>query len=207
MSDRAPVQDGILTIEPLPVGVIHRSSSGWWGMLALIATEGFLFAYLLFSYYFFAVQRGRDWLPDQLLGFTFSGPNTAIVIITTLLVWFAERGLRRGINWQMIVGLLLALVFSAGFIALQAIEWTQEPFELWSDSYASLYFVVTGFHLAHVFGGFLILAALTLWSALGYFDRFRIAPLSIGLMYWVFVDVVWVSIFITFYVTPYLGLG
>ena len=38
-----------LTIGRLSVGSIDRRASGWWGMLTLILTEAFLFAYLLFS--------------------------------------------------------------------------------------------------------------------------------------------------------------
>jgi heme/copper-type cytochrome/quinol oxidase subunit 3 len=196
-----------LTIEPLPVGVIHRTASGWWGMTTFIATEGALFAYLLFSYFFFAVQEGPGWLPSELPGFTFSGANLGIVFLITIAIWAGEFGIRRDRQWQLVAGLAIALVLSAVFIALQAIEWSEEPFTISSNSYGSLYYLLTGFHLAHVFGGFLVLAALTLWSALGYFDRFRIAPVSIGLMYWVFVDVVWVAIFLTIYVSPRLGLG
>jgi heme/copper-type cytochrome/quinol oxidase subunit 3 len=45
----------------LPVGASGHNSVGWWGMLCLIATESCLFAYLLFSYYYIALQRGPAW--------------------------------------------------------------------------------------------------------------------------------------------------
>ena len=48
----------------LPVAAEGRNSVGWWGMLCLIATESSLFAYLLFSYYYTAAQRGPAWLPN-----------------------------------------------------------------------------------------------------------------------------------------------
>jgi cytochrome c oxidase subunit 3 len=50
--------------QALPVGARGRNSVGWWGMVCLIATEASLFAYLLFSYYYVAVQRGPAWAPD-----------------------------------------------------------------------------------------------------------------------------------------------
>ena len=43
----------------LPVGSIGRHANGWWGMMMLIVTEGALFVYLLFAYYYTAVQHGR----------------------------------------------------------------------------------------------------------------------------------------------------
>jgi cytochrome c oxidase subunit III len=54
--------------------------------------------------------------------------------------------------------------------------------------------------------GVCVLWALFLWSALGYFNRVRYAHIHIGALYWHFVDVVWIFVFFTFYVTPYLGL-
>jgi cytochrome c oxidase subunit 3 len=64
---------------------------------------------------------------------------------------------------------------------------------------------VTGFHLAHVIVGLLLLLALLVWAALGYFDRERHAPLTIGAIYWHFVDVVWLIVFSVLYLVPRLG--
>ena len=51
----------------------------------------------------------------------------------------------------------------------------------------------------------MILLALLVWEALGYFGPHRDAPPSIGAIYWHFVDAVWLAVFFTFYVTPHLG--
>ena len=194
-----------LVIGRLSVGSIERRASGWWGMLTLILTEAFLFAYLLFSYYYFAVQYGRPWLPAELPSFRLSGPNTAILLLSSVAVWFGERGMRRGSRWRGILGLLVGLALGVVFVGIQLREWMDKPFGLASHSYGSLYFTVTGFHMAHVLVGLLVLGALLLWSALGYFDRARMAPVSIGAIYWHFVDAVWLTVFFTFYVTPHLS--
>ena len=91
------------------------------------------------------------------------------------------------------------------FIAIQALEWAGKKFTPFSSSYGSLYFTITGFHMLHVAAGVLILATLSLWCALGYFDRIRSAPVSIGAIYWHFVDAVWLVLFFTFYITPQTG--
>jgi cytochrome c oxidase subunit 3 len=49
-----------------------------------------------------------------------------------------------------------------------------------------------------------ILTLLLIWTALGYFDEHRYATLTIGSLYWHFVDVVWLFIFSTFFLLPYL---
>jgi cytochrome c oxidase subunit III len=203
MSDTA-VQGphGNLKLGALATGAVGTRTSGWWGMVMLIVTEAFLFAYLLFSYYYFALEYGRAWLPDELPSFRLSGPDTAILIASSLAAWFGEHGLRHGSRIRAVIGLAAALVLGLVFVGIQWLEWSDKPFMPSSHSYGSLYFVVTGFHMAHVVAGLLILAALVLWTALGFFDRIRMAPVSIGVAYWHFVDVVWLTIFFTFYVTP-----
>ena len=61
--------------------------------------------------------------------------------------------------------------------------------------------------MMHVAAGVIILATLSLWSALGYFNRIRSAPVSIGAIYWHIVNAVWLVLFFTFYITPRLGVG
>lgn len=200
---RAPAEE--LVIGRLSVGSIDRRASGWWGMLALILTEGFLFANLLFSYYYFAVQYGRAWLPAELPSFRLSAPNTAILLASSVAVWLGERGARRGSRARLVLGLLLGLILGLAFLGIQFLEWMNKPFGISSDSYGSIYFTTTGFHMAHVAGGLLILAFLLLWSVLGYFDRKRLSPVAIGAVYWHFVDAAWLTIFFTFYITPHLS--
>lgn len=192
----------------LPVGSIGRHANGWWGMMMLIVTEGALFVYLLFAYYYAAVQHGRDWLPADVPGFKLSLPDTIVLLASSAVVWRGERLLKQGRSGGVAaaylgVGALMGIVF----IAVQGLEWSGKKFTPSSSSYGSLYFTITGFHMMHVAAGVLILATLALWSALGYFDRTRSAPVSIGAIYWHFVDAVWLVLFFTFYITPRLGVG
>jgi hypothetical protein len=68
--------DGTLGLSRLPVGAIERRGVGWWGMICVIATEGALFAYLLFSYYYYDVRFSEAWRPSELPSFRLSLPNT-----------------------------------------------------------------------------------------------------------------------------------
>ena len=56
---------------------------------------------------------------------------------------------------------------------VQGSEWHAKTYRLGASSYASLYFVTTGFHMAHVIIGLLVLAALFVWTALDYFSPRR----------------------------------
>ena len=79
----------------LPVGSIGRHANGFWGALTLIVTEAALFSYLLFSYYYVAIQHGRDWLPDKLPEFKLSAPDTILLIASSFVVARGEKLVRR----------------------------------------------------------------------------------------------------------------
>jgi cytochrome c oxidase subunit III len=191
----------------LPVGSVGRHANGWWGMMMLIVTEGALFVYLLFAYYYAAVQHERNWLPEDLPDFRLSLPDTILLLLSSVVVWRGESLIKQGRSGATAVYLGVAALMGIVFVAIQALEWGTKKFTPFSGSYGSLYYIITGFHMAHVTAGVLILATLALWCALGYFDRIRSAPVSIGAIYWHFVDAVWLALFFTFYVTPRLGLG
>ena len=191
----------------LPVGSIGRHANGWWGMMMLIVTEGALFVYLLFAYYYAAVQHQRNWLPEDLPDFRLSLPDTILLLLSSVVVWRGESLIKQGRSGATAVYLSVAALMGIVFVAIQALEWGTKKFTPFSGSYGSLYYIITGFHMAHVAAGVLVLATLALWCALGYFNRIRSAPVSIGAIYWHFVDAVWLALFFTFYVTPRLGLG
>jgi cytochrome c oxidase subunit III len=198
------MSDAMFDKHMLPVGSVGHKTFGWWGMMTVIMTEASLFAYLLFAYYYFAAQYGRDWIPE-LPKFAMSGPNTAILIASSVAVWWGEEGVKRDARASQLIGLAGGILLGVLFVTIQMLEWRQKPFNLHSTSYGSSFFITTGFHMAHVAVGILMLAAVLLWSALGYFDKERHATISIVAVYWHFVDLVWLTIFFTFYVTPYLG--
>ncbi|MGZ5050770.1 MAG: cytochrome c oxidase subunit 3 [Methylobacter sp.] len=190
----------------LPVGSEGERSGGWWGMLALIATEGSLFAYLLFSYFYLMSQTEQHWPPEGLPPLLVPGVNTAILIVSSVCVWASELSLRRSRQGWSFAWMVLAQVLGILFVVIQFGEWSKKSYGIATHLYGSLYFTITGFHLVHVLVGLVVLMALMVWIGLGYFDRRRYAAVTIGGMYWHFVDVVWLFVFSTLYLTPYLFL-
>jgi cytochrome c oxidase subunit 3 len=190
--------------KPLPVGSAGKRSGGWWGVMALIATEGSLFGYLLFSYFYLASQTPQHWPPEGLPKLWVPGINTAILLTSSVFVWASERCLRLGRPRWSLAAMAASVLLGAGFVAIQLGEWHNKPYGRASNLYGSLYFTITGFHLLHVAAGLVILALLLIWIALGYFDHRRHAAVTIGGLYWHFVDVVWLFVFSALYLFPYL---
>lgn len=198
------MSEAIQSAQALPVGSEGKRSGGWWGVLALIVTEGSLFGYLLFTYFYLAAQSEQHWPPDGLPVLLMPGLNTLILLASSVFVWACERCIQRRLMRWSLASMALALMLGIGFVVIQLNEWSKLTYDMTSNLYGSLYFTITGFHMLHVIVGLIILMVLLLWLALGYFDHRRYAAVTIGGLYWHFVDAVWLFVFTTLYLTPYL---
>ncbi|MFC4296310.1 heme-copper oxidase subunit III [Novosphingobium tardum] len=191
----------------LQLGPVEGRGIGWNGMVCLVAAEAALFAYLLFSYYYLGAVNPPGWLlePHPKLGpATF---NTIILLASSGCAWWGEKGVKEDRRTNALVGLGTAFVLGTIFAAIQVAEWKAKTFGIGTSSYGALYFVTTGFHMTHVIVGLMILLALFGWVASGMFSSLRMIPVSNGIVYWHFVDAVWLFVFATYYISPYLGFG
>jgi heme/copper-type cytochrome/quinol oxidase subunit 3 len=205
MAERAEV--AIAAPRDLPVGPIGRHGLGYWGVGMLVASEAALFAFLLFAYYYTGATAQHGWVLEPLPTLKLALPNTLLLLASSIVAWIGERGILDRQRGKALLGFGAAFIMGVVFAAIQGNEWAGKPFGLGASSFASLYFVTTGFHMAHVVAGLGVLAALFLWTALDYFSPRRRLTISAGVLYWHFVDAVWLCVFFTYYVTPYLGFG
>lgn len=182
---------------------------GWWGMLWLIATEATLFAALIASYFYIRFRSGPAWPPQGIEDPSLELPivMSAILLSSTLPVHFAESAIKRGHSGRLRFGLALGFLLGAVFLGITwGVEWPEQlaDFGPTTSAYGSLYFTITGFHAAHVLVGL----ALSLWTQVrawrGAFDATRHLTVQNFAMYWHFVDVVWIFVFLTIYLSPHL---
>lgn len=189
----------------LPVAPQGSRASGWYGLVFLVATEAALFIYLLFSYVFLASQSPGSWPPSGAPPITSAAVNTAILLASSVTAWWGQKGIERDSSSRLMTGLALSLILGAVFTGVQIHDWMHKPFNPTTDAYGSLFYTITGVHIAHVAVGLFILACLILWAALGRFSARRHLHVTLGVLYWHFVDVVWLVVFATFFLTPRLG--
>ena len=115
----------------------------------------------------------------------------------------AQHGDNKGVYRWVMVTILLGLVF---LVITLVVEWPEKLHEFTptTNVYGSLYFTITGFHLAHVVVGLLM----SVWTQVrawgGAFGRDRHVTVQNFTMYWHFVDVVWGFVFVTIYLSPNL---
>ena len=175
---------------------------GWWGMVVLIATEATVFLGLLGSY-FYLRAGSADWpqggiKPPALLDISIF---TVVLLASTFPVLWAESAVERGRVGQMRLALFVAWLMGAAFLAHQGWEYAHLDFGIRDNAYASIFLVTTGLHGLHVLAGLLISAVVQLKARLGQFSAERHLTVSVFALYWHFVDVVWVFVFSSLYLS------
>ena len=129
MADRLPIQTA------LPVGAIDTRATGWGAMIFVVFTEAALFAYMLFSYYYIAVQpHAPNTLPEGgLPDLTLALPNTVILLLSSGAVAWAQFNIEKNDKRHLVWGLGIAAVLGMIFLIVQYFEWSAKPFALASS--------------------------------------------------------------------------
>jgi len=130
--------------------------------------------------------------------------NTLILLTSGVTVTIAHHALKAGHRKQLLVFLGLTVLLGALFLYFQAEEYihayTELNLTLGSGIYGSTFFMLTGFHGAHVTLGTLMLLVIWFRCLKGHFtgeDHFAFEAVA---WYWHFVDVVWLGLFLFVYV-------
>jgi len=189
-------------VRELPIQGKGRSDPGWWAMVWTIATEAMLFAFLLFSFYYIGSMARSAWPPSGPLSLKLSLPNTIILIVSSIFMWLAERGIERGSHTQLRAFLAITFLLGLAFAIIQGFEWRAQPFRPTTGVFGSLFYTITGFHGAHVIVGLIMNLFVQMRAWFGGFTRERHLAVTNAAMYWHFVDVVWLFVFISLYISP-----
>ena len=129
--------------------------------------------------------------------------NTLILLTSSLTVTWAHWGIKRNQRWRLLAGLALTVLLGVTFLSLQVHEYAQAyesmNLKLSSGVYGSTFFMLTGFHGAHVAIGATMLAVMLLRAGAGHFDASRHFAFEAAAWYWHFVDVIWLCLFVFVY--------
>ena len=130
--------------------------------------------------------------------------NTVILITSSVTVHIAHTGLKNNNRKQFIGWLGLSVLLGMIFLVLQVEEYVHAyqhmGLTLESGIYGTTFFLLTGFHGAHVTLGTVMLLIALIRAIKGHFsneDQFGFEAAS---WYWHFVDVVWIILFFVVYV-------
>ena len=130
--------------------------------------------------------------------------NTLILLSSGVTVTIAHHALREGHRNVLLIFLAFTVLLGGVFLYFQGTEYIEAyhayNLTLGSGIYGSTFFMLTGFHGAHVTLGAIMLAVIWLRCFKGHFSRNNHFAFEAVAWYWHFVDVVWLGLFLFVYV-------
>lgn len=172
------------------------------GFWVFLGSETLFFGSLIGTYMVYKDTSIVGPYPVDILDIPLTTISTFVLLMSSLAVVIALDYLQRGNRKAALFWIMAIVVLGLGFLGFQAYEFTHfyhEGLTLQTNLFGSSFFILTGFHGAHVTVG-------VMWLLLLWIDcvRGRLGPenalrLEIAGLYWHFVDIVWIAIFTLIY--------
>ncbi|HEY6319247.1 MAG TPA: cytochrome c oxidase subunit 3 [Acidimicrobiia bacterium] len=160
----------------------------------------FISAYLLY--------RGRPQTgpkPQQVYSIPFTSVSSFVLLMSSLTMVLALAAIQRGDLRRLRIWLMATALLGSVFVGGQIYEFTNfahKGLSLDTNLFGSTFFVLTGFHGAHVTVGIIWLLSLWGLATQGRLTQKDAEKVEIAGLYWHFVDVVWIVIFTLVYLIP-----
>jgi cytochrome c oxidase subunit 3 len=167
-----------------------------------ILSEVMLFG-ALFAAYFVIRGESSGWPPlgrlerPELL---LPGLNSILLVSSSVTMQRAVRAARGGVRSRILRWLGLTLLLGGIFILIQGYEFATNGFGLDAGVFGSTFYILTGFHGAHVLAGLCLIAIVANRARRGLVSAEHHTAVEGTSYYWHFVDVVWLVLFSTLYV-------
>lgn len=165
---------------------VERTRVNRVGLWLFFLSDGLLFG-VLAAARFYVGGTERDPHLDQTLGLAI----TSILLLSSLTAYAGETAIKHGNIRRgrlfLAATVALGLVFLGGVV----VEWSIAEFSA-SEPFGTAFFSMTGMHATHVASGVLFLIVATYVAGRGSYDDGRTWGATGIVMYWHFVDVVWV---------------
>jgi heme/copper-type cytochrome/quinol oxidase subunit 3 len=182
------------------------------GFILFLASEVFLFGGFFWAYFdrFFhlpavtgsnSISLGVEvfvWYKKPLYG-------TIVLLFSTVAFNGANYCMKWGSYYYCEAFFAVGLFLGFLFLVLQATEYIHLSFNISDSVYSSCFYLLTGFHGFHVVVGLIFLTVQVWRFSNNHFTRERHLGLLLAMMYWHFVDIVWIFLFIFVYLCNNCG--
>lgn len=209
-------EKALLPVEHNPLASMPHDTHGGTsnpvlGMILFITSEIMFFGGL-FAAYFNLRANAAQWPPeefhDTLKILPFVGPATILLILSSVTCQYAVWAIRRDDRTVFLRSMTVTVILGIVFLLMQAADYAllgSEGLTLASGQFGTTYYTLTGFHGAHVFGGVIMLSVILYRGMVGQFSGRHYDAVEGASLYWHFVDVVWIFVFSSLYLSAHLG--
>jgi heme/copper-type cytochrome/quinol oxidase subunit 3 len=189
------------TVHPTATGLDNRKL----GMWAFLGSECLFFGSLIATY---LLYRGRSLVgpfPEDVYDIPYTSVSSFVLLMSSLTMVLALNAIQRGDHRKLRAWLLATALLGITFVGGQVFEFTvfvKEGLTISRNLFGTSFFVLTGFHGAHVTVGILMLLTLYGMSLAGRLPQQNALRVELVGLYWHFVDIVWIVIFTVVYLIP-----
>ncbi len=173
------------------------------GFWVFLSSETLFFGSFIATYMVYKGASVVGPFPTDILDIPLTSISTFVLLMSSLAVVVGLDGIQKGKRKQALAGLFSTVLLGALFLGFQAYEFTHfyhAGLTLQTNLFGSSFFVLTGFHGAHVSIGII-------WLFILFMDILRgpMVPekhalqVEVAGLYWHFVDIVWIVIFTLIY--------
>jgi heme/copper-type cytochrome/quinol oxidase subunit 3 len=187
----------------------HHTSTGLdnvkMAMWAFLGSECLFFGSLITTYLLYRNESGGGPGPADVYDIPYTSVSSFVLLMSSLTMVLALSAIQHGNHPAMRVWLLATAFLGMTFIGGQIFEFTtfyEEDLALSTSPFGSAFFVLTGFHGAHVTIGILMLLSLVGMNLTGHLETADSRKVEMVGLYWHFVDIVWIIIFTVVYLVP-----
>ncbi|HVM35273.1 MAG TPA: cytochrome c oxidase subunit 3 [Actinomycetota bacterium] len=194
----------------VPAHEEHYTSTGLdnvkMAMWAFLGSECLFFGSLISTYLLYRNRVLDGPTPAEIYDIPYTSVSSFVLLMSSLTMVLAlasiQRRDMRGCRIWLLATAMLGMIFIGGQI-YEFTAFVEEGLKISTSTFGSSFFVMTGFHGAHVTVGIFMLLALFGMSLFGRLD-FDDGPRKVELigLYWHFVDIVWIVIFTVVYLVP-----
>lgn len=171
-------------------------------MWLFLASECLFFGSFIAAFLLYRDRNVTGPYPEDLYDIPFTSVSSFVLLMSSLTMVLALAAIQRADLRAMRVWLVATAMLGLTFLAGQAFEFTEfwnEGLSLHQNLFGTTFFVLTGFHGAHVSVGVLILLSLVDASSRGKLTAEHSLTVELAGLYWHFVDIVWIVIFTLIY--------
>jgi len=175
-------------------------------MWAFLGSECLLFGGLISTYLLYKGQSEPGTIrPHDIFDIPYTSVSSFVLLMSSLTMVLALSAIQKGNHRALRVWLLTTALLGGSFVAGQCYEFTvfvREGLNLRTNLFGSSFYIMTGFHGAHVTGGVIWLLAMWWLAVRGRLGAQDSLKVEICGLYWHFVDIVWIVIFALIYLIP-----
>ncbi len=171
-------------------------------MWVFLGSECLFFGSLIATFLLYRTRIGDGPGAAEIFNIPFTSVSSFILLMSSLTMVLAHHSATRRDWRQMRVWLIATALLGMIFLSGQVFEFTEfvdDGLTVSTSPFGSSFFVLTGFHGAHVAIGVLMLLATAFMSYSGRLREGEGMNVEIVGLYWHFVDIVWIVIFTVVY--------